>query len=68
MTSLNIKNTSHSKAERWPELPTNPISPNFIPVNMNIYRPSVKPLLSLEGRHTRRGGGYASLTNYNNLP
>ena len=66
ITSLNIKVTARNKAERWPKLPTNPISPN--PVNINFYRPSVKPLSSLGGRHTRRGGGYVSLINYNNLP
>jgi hypothetical protein len=55
-------------AVKWPGPPANPISPNPITVNMKRYLYPIKPVVPLVGRHTRRGGGYVSLTNYNNLP
>lgn len=68
MTKIDVKAAAYDATEIWPETPTNPISPNPILVDMNLYRPPVKPMAPLGGRITRRGGGYASLSNYNNLP
>ena len=49
-------------------IPKNPIAPNPINVDIDKYIEPVKPTRSLGGRHTRRGAGYVSLSNYNNLP
>jgi len=68
MTSQDLKVAAAREAQRWPGPPVNPISPNPIPIDMAYYRPPVKPMPPLGGRDTRRGGGYVSLTNYNNLP
>ena len=55
-------------ASQWPGPPANPISPNPINVNVGMYMSKVKPVPSLNGRKTRRGVGYAGLSNYNNMP
>lgn len=58
-----------SQGSRWPGFPANPVEPNPIKVHVADYLRPIEPTPSLGGRKTsRRKGGYAGLSNYNNIP
>lgn len=67
-TPIGIKHKAMRMAEHWPGIPSNPISPNPISMNLQNYTPRIIPIPPLGGRRTRRGRGYAGLSNYNNIP
>jgi hypothetical protein len=56
------------KAEEWPGFPYHAIQPNSIPVNPSKFFGTVVPIPPLQGRKTKRGQGYAGLSNYNFIP
>jgi len=63
-----IKTQATKEAEMWHGFPSNPIAPVPIPVQTGKYIRKVRPTPPLGGRKTTRGGGYSSLSNYNNIP
>lgn len=66
--SSDVKTQALMDAEVWPGPPENPILPNHIKINTDEYLRRLHPTRQFQGRNFNRGGGYASLSNYNTIP
>lgn len=67
-TPMELEMVYQRQAEVWPGFPVHPIEPNPIDVTAGEFIGYTRPEPPLGGRHTERGKGYCSLSNYNNLP